>query len=288
MSPRMARFFLIVVLICLTSLAGCANQAPEEPRDGAAPKDGEETGGETTASGGERAILTGVVTEVDRESGGDSGPVRSILVEKGAGCRKGQNDTGCEKIYFRIIDETRVLREEEGREAGASPGDLERGQRVRADYTGYPVAESYPAQTTARIVVILDSPDPSSAAGAFFPKQRPDPIGYPDARGSGRLVVDEAGCLRMKAGEDDLGRVPLGPSGFELDITGGNIRVLDGNGRVAARVGEEVVMAGGDVPREALEGNNVLDERTKRLLFERCPGPYFLASPEGMHISRRR
>jgi hypothetical protein len=92
----------------------------------------------------------------------------------------------------------------------------------------------------------------------------------------------------MRTSADDPGRVPLWPSGFELDTTGGKIRVLNGNGRVVARAGEEVVMGGGDVPREALEENDVLDERTKRELFERCPGVYFLASPEGMRIPRRR
>lgn len=102
--------------------------------------------------------MTGVLTGVDRDSQ-QKGTVRSILVEEppGADCGKGPAGPGCEKIYFRITDETRVLREGGGRRVEVSPGDLAKGQMVRADYTGYPLAESYPAQTTSRTVVILES-----------------------------------------------------------------------------------------------------------------------------------
>jgi hypothetical protein len=265
----------------VVSLAGCAVQPTEESRDGETSRGGEKTGGETTFSAVERAVLTGVIAGLDRGPG--EGVVRSILVEESADCGEGSDDPGCEKIYFRITGETRVFRE--GGEAGTSPGDLEEGQRVRADYTGYPLAESYPAQTTVRSVVILDSA--SSAAGVFFPEQRPVPIGTPDSRESGELAVDGEGCLRIKAVADGAGYVPLWPADFELD-GGAPMQVLNGNGRVVARVGEEVVMGGGSVGRETLQENEVLDERTKRTLFERCPGPYFLADPEGMHLLLRR
>lgn len=133
---------LISVLSIIFSLAGCANQPPRELQDVAAPKENERTGGETTTSQ-ERAILTGVVTEVDREPGGEAPAVRSILVEESP-CGEGPADPGCEKIYYRIIDETRVFGEERGREVAVSAGELKKGQRVRVDYTGYPVAESSP------------------------------------------------------------------------------------------------------------------------------------------------
>ncbi len=123
----------------------------------------------------------------------------------------------------------------------------------------------------------------TSDTQVFFPQQRSAPIGYPDAMGGGKLVVDGEGCLRTKVSAEDPGSVPLWPSSFELDTEGDKIQVLDGKGRVVARVGDEVDMGGGDVTREMLEENNVLDERTKQELFERCPGRYFLAQPE-MHI----
>jgi hypothetical protein len=128
----------------------------------------------------------------------------------------------------------------------------------------------------------------SPGSAVFFPQQQPGPMGYPDAWGGGKLVVDEEGCLRTKYSADDPGEVILWPSGFELDTTGGKkMRVLNRNGRVVARVDEEVVMGGGAVARKTLEGNDVLDERTRQELFERCPEPpyYFLAKPE-MHLKR--
>jgi hypothetical protein len=284
----MVRSWFIVLLIGYF-LAGCAGQPPEEPLDGATSNKDEKTGGETTFSEVERAVLTGILTAVNREPG-EKGTVESILVEEppGADCGEDPDDLGCEKIYFRITAETRVFREQGGQQVETSPGNLEKGQRVRADYTGYPVAESYPAQTTARAVVILEPAPSSPAARVFFPKQRPVPIGYPDSMGRGVLEVDGEGCLRVKATADDPGYVTLWPAAFELDADAAPIQVLNENGKVVARVGRKVVMGGGTVGQETLQENQVLDEQTRRLLFERCPGPYFLAAPEGMHMLRER
>jgi hypothetical protein len=214
----MVRFWLIAsvsTVLIGVSLAGCANQPPQENQDVAAPKKKEETGGEPTSPVEERAVLTGVVTEVDRESSRESGSVRSILVEEppGANCGKGPTDPGCEKIYFEITDETRVLREEESGEVEVSAGDLKKGQRVRADYTGYPVAESYPAQTTARTVVIVEPVRSSPASGMLFPRQQgAGDVLMSEARG--KLVLDEEGCLRV-VGDETL--VPIWPSDFRVD-----------------------------------------------------------------------
>ena len=260
----MARSWFIAVLIGLL-LAGCAGQSPEEPRDGAAPNKDEKTGGETTLSEVKRAVLTGVLTAVDRGPGGESGTVGSILVEEppGAGCGEGPADPGCEKIYFQIIAETRVFREQGGERVEASPGDLEKGQRVRADYTGYPLAESYPAQTTARTVVILSPASSSDASDAFFPKQRPGgDMMMADIRGE--FLLDDEGCLRV-AGNDRV--VPIWPADFSVDREDGQVRVLNSRGRVVARVGEEVYMGGGEVGR-SLEGIAGVEKR--------CSGTYWL------------
>lgn len=282
----MVRPWLIFALISV-SLAGCAGGPPEETRDGATPNKVEKTDGETTPSAANRAALTGGVRELDLEPA-EKGTEGSILVEgpPGADCGEGATEPGCEKIYFRITGETRVFREKGGRQVETGSGDLARGQWVRVDHTGYPLAESYPAQTTARTVVILDPA--SSIAGVFFPQQRPVPIGYPDAKGGGELVVDDNGCLRMKSVAGSPGSVPLWPAAFELDAGSVPMQVLNGNDEVVARVGREVVMGGGGVAQETLQENRVLDEQTKRVIFERCPGPYFLAAPEGMYVSRRR
>jgi hypothetical protein len=140
-------------------------------------------------------------------------------------------------------------------------------------------------------------PGPTTAAssrenGVFFPQVRPKggPIAVPTARGGGKLVLDDKGCLRMTVpGErPEVGEVPVWPSAFELDTGGGKVQVLNGRGQVVAEVGKKVVMGGGEISKEALRENEILDERTWRELFERCPPGYgYWLVGEGVHIPRQ-
>ena len=107
-----------------------------------------------------KQVLTGTITD-----GGEGSylsrwkPGSWILVEEDpdADCRgdQGPLKPGCQKMYFDIGNDTRVLREEGNDRKAAKPADLKEGQRVSADYTGNDVAMSYPSQTSARWVVIL-------------------------------------------------------------------------------------------------------------------------------------
>ncbi len=69
--------------------------------------------------------------------------------------------------------------------------------------------------------------------------------------------------------------MPVWQANYALGTEGEGIVVLEGEGRVAARVGAKVYMGGGEVG-QALKGINAVDERTKRELSERCPGTYWL------------
>ena len=88
---------------------------------------------------------------------------------------------------------------------------------------------------------------------------------------SGRLVVDDEGCLRLRDGVGPT--VPLWPPSYELDSGDDTVRVLDADGAVVARVGKEASLGGGidDSMVRRRVGN-----RTARELLERCPGSYFL------------
>ena len=110
----------------------------------------------------------------------------------------------------------------------------------------------------------------------FFPRQRKSGLG-PSALGHGKLVVDEEGCIRMKPLPQDPGYVPIWPSDYELDTGGGKIQILNGKGKVVARVGEEVSMGGGQVDVQKY----VVDARTARELRERCPGGGYWLVTEG-------
>ncbi len=94
---------------------------------------------------------------------------------------------------------------------------------------------------------------------------------------NGKLVLDDEGCLRIEEPPGHKDTVPIWPAGYELDTSGGKVRVLDEEGRVAATVGEEVYMGGGVIPKDQV---TLADERRLRELFGRCQGEYWIVGSE--------
>jgi len=102
-----------------------------------------------------RVFLTGVITQKVEDR---------ILVEEdpNADCQgnKGSLKPGCGKMYFDITRKSDVFREDRNALSLTKVPDdrLKKGQTVSVDYKGNDVAESYPSQTDANFVSILDSP----------------------------------------------------------------------------------------------------------------------------------
>ncbi len=71
-----------------------------------------------------------------------------VLVEENP-----DEEYGSQKVYVTITKSTRLLDQQEQGLISADFEDFELGQQVRVWYRG-PVAESYPGQATARVVVI--------------------------------------------------------------------------------------------------------------------------------------
>jgi hypothetical protein len=68
--------------------------------------------------------------------------------------------------------------------------------------------------------------------------------------------------------------VPIWPSTFEPDPSGGEVRILAGE-RVVAQVGRAVEMCGGETSAEEIpRGNDPMGERELREVSERCPDYY--------------
>jgi hypothetical protein len=110
----------------------------------------------------------------------------------------------------------------------------------------------------------------------FFPKHREGAV--PDARAGGKLVLDEHGCIRLELSENGPAPTPIWPYEYETSVEDGEeIVVLDGRGRMLARIGDKVYLSGGFVGR-TLEGIAGVDPQTKRELRERCPGQYWYAA----------
>lgn len=106
----------------------------------------------------------------------------------------------------------------------------------------------------------------------------------------------EAGCVRIRAegasgGPGDV--VVVWPAGYSLARSGSEVLVLGRKGKVEARVGDEVSMAGGQISEGALAE----EPETQRRAFEgvrrrygvpgRCRGPLWVAAP-GVRVVRER
>jgi len=94
----------------------------------------------------------------------------------------------------------------------------------------------------------------------------------------GRLILDDEGCLRVKGTSGYSDVVPVWPAEFEPEVVGEEVRVLNEEGRGAAKVGADIFLGGGSVGDSIKDGTG-LSPRTARDLRERCQGTYWLAAP---------
>jgi hypothetical protein len=134
-----------LALVCL-GLSGCAG-----------PKPGTTTSGEVPRLPSAEADIRGIVTEVrriPRETNGDESEgaqIGVVLVEENP-----DEETGSQKASVTVTKATKLL-ERRGQDLTMLAfDDFRVGQRARAWYAG-PVAESYPSQTRARVIVVYPS-----------------------------------------------------------------------------------------------------------------------------------
>lgn len=88
---------------------------------------------------------------------------------------------------------------------------------------------------------------------------------------TGILVLDN-GCLRVKDLDSDRSSLIIWEHEYSLNIENDEIQILDGDGEVAARVGEEVYMGGGPRGSDADLGDYIQGQ-----IPHDCPGPYWMA-----------
>ena len=139
---RDALLAVSVALVCFV-LSGCAD-----------PKPGTTASGEEPRLPSAEADIQGIVSEVGRvpqegKGGGGVGErVGVVLVEEYP-----DQETGSQKDSVTVTKATKLF-ELRGRDLTRIRfNDLKVGQRARAWYTG-PVAESYPRQATAKVIVV--------------------------------------------------------------------------------------------------------------------------------------
>ena len=95
--------------------------------------------------------IRGVITNVATAGAGDE-RLGAILVEENPG-----ETSGSAKDNISVTTDTRIFRAqgERGERRQVTFEELRQGQRVEAWYTG-PVAESYPRQARARMIVVRE------------------------------------------------------------------------------------------------------------------------------------
>lgn len=138
-----------------------------------------------------------------------------------------------------------------------------------------------PVPTTGETTAVSESNATSAStptdSGLFFPEHEAGPA--PLSVGQGELMVDHAGCIRLDPGASGPADTVIWPPDYALETEDSEILILNGEGGVVARVGDQVEIGGGGIGN-SLEGVAGIDERTKRELIERCPGQYFYAGEE--------
>lgn len=146
---RSALLAISLMMVCFV-LLGCAGPGSESNGGG------EETSvrrSEPRLPSAEADIL-GIITEAQsapKGANGDGSEVERIgvvLIEENP-----NEDTGSQKDSVTVTKATRLFERQGGDLTRVGSDDLKVGQRARAWYTG-PVAESYPRQATARVIVV--------------------------------------------------------------------------------------------------------------------------------------
>ena len=121
-------------------------------------------------------------------------------------------------------------------------------------------------------------PDPEGPE-VFFP-QHGAPLGTDDGGSywAGQLILDD-GCLRVEVPPDVYGpggsSLLIWPSGYTLSAEDRVVRIADGNGRIAAHVGDHIRLS-----RATVRYQEAQDQGLLRGMSENCGGPFYLVGDE--------
>jgi hypothetical protein len=122
---------------------------------------------------------------------------------------------------------------------------------------------------------VFETKDPAAVrlneGGILFLTQNLAPNAVMEALFQGRIVADEAGCLRLQPGD----RVTvIWPKGFTLERVSGAFLVRDAGGRAVGRIGDTFRLGGGEVPY--LHQGIGLSAADRERAMSRCPGIFWI------------
>ena len=119
--------------------------------------------------------------------------------------------------------------------------------------------------------------------GIVFPRRDPPEGMYTEMTA---LMIGELaevdGCLRIRAGADDLGVLVIWPHDHTITADEqGVLNVRDGSGHTVAREGDVLQMGGGEVPEDALS------HFTSMEIPDRCASSYYWIAASGIESANR-
>lgn len=104
-----------------------------------------------------------------------------------------------------------------------------------------------------------------------FLTQNVVPVAVMDALFEGRVVRDEAGCLRLDSADP---ATVVWPKGFTLEVAGESLRVREAAGGVLGRIGEAFRLGGGEVP--SLHPGIGMSNADRARAENTCPGRFWI------------
>ena len=123
-------------------------------------------------------------------------------------------------------------------------------------------------------VVVVDQPPVQAPAGitpvpdVAFPQLRArSTIHFDLGPLQGKLLI-KGGCLRVSESDEETGRLIIWQPDYFLNNNQGTVEVLDREGKVVARVGEQISLTAAGVTD--------WERQLREPLPEQCPGPYWV------------
>jgi hypothetical protein len=113
-------------------------------------------------------------------------------------------------------------------------------------------------------------------AGVTFLVMKVTPEAHMDALFEGRVVADDAGCLRLDGPDPATVVWPQGTAYEEAN--GGSVRIVREDGEVVGSVGGAFALGGGEVP--SLHDGLGFTQADRDLAEAHCPGRYWIVAPE--------
>ena len=116
---------------------------------------------------------------------------------------------------------------------------------------------------------------PPANTGVVFVKQKPTEgmREVMQALARGKVVVDDAGCIRLESGRAYDGDLIVWPPGYSMWTEGGEILIIKEDGGTLARVGDRVEFGGGQISSPS--GARELYEKHLEIP-EKCTGPLWV------------